>query len=79
MGTRPIAVDHGGVKPRNSAASLAAAAITGVMAFVLFVLGVALLWAGGTVLLGWSLLGLAVASVAATATLTVAGTRPDPR
>lgn len=49
------------------------------MAFVLFVAGVALLFASGPVLLGWSLLGLAVASVAATATLTVAGTRPDPR
>ena len=49
------------------------------MAFVLFVVGVAVLWLAGGVLLGWSLLGLAVASVAATATLTVAGTRPDPR
>ncbi len=48
------------------------------VAFVLFVAGIALLWSGGTLLLGWSLLGLAMASVAATAMLTLAGTRPDP-
>jgi hypothetical protein len=57
---------------------LALAGVTGVVAFVLFVAGIALLWSGGTLLLGWSLLGLAMASVAATAMLTLAGTRPDP-
>jgi hypothetical protein len=66
------------VKPRNGTASLALAGVTGVVAFVLFVAGIALLWAGGTLLLGWSLLGFAMASVAATAMLTLAGTRPDP-
>jgi hypothetical protein len=65
------------VKPRSGTSSLILAGATGVVAFVLFVVGVAVLISGGTMLLGWSLLGLAFASVAATATLTVAGTRPD--
>ena len=65
------------MKPRTGTSSLILAGATGVVAFVLFVVGIAVLISGGTLLLGWSLLGLAVASVAATATLNVAGTRPD--
>ncbi len=67
------------MKPRSGTSSLILAGATGVVAFVLFVVGIAVLFTGGTVLLGWSLLGLGMASVAATATLTVAGTRPEPR
>ena len=67
------------MKPRSGTSSLILAGVTGVVAFVLFVVGIAVLLTSDTVLLGWTLLGLAAASVAATATLTVAGTRPDPR
>ena len=46
---------------------------------MLFLAGCAVLWTSDAVLLGWSLLGLGLAAVAATAMLTLAGTRPDAR
>jgi Kef-type K+ transport system membrane component KefB len=79
MGWRLVRADPVGVKTRSGTVSLACAAVTGVVAFVLFFLGVALLWTGNGVLLGWSVLALGLAAVVATAMLTLAGTRPDPR
>jgi len=81
MGPAPARDDAEGVNRRTGTASLACAAVTGVVAFVLFLAGVVVLWAvEDALLLGWALLGLGTASVAATAMLTVAGTRPaDPR
>jgi hypothetical protein len=64
------------MKERPGAASLALAAVTGVIAFALFLAGAIVLWTLHGAPLGWALLGLGTASVAATAMLTVAGTRP---
>ena len=71
--------DSVGVTTRSGTASLACAAATGMIAFVLFLAGCVVLWTSSAVLLGWSLLALGVAAVAATAMLTLAGTRPEPR
>lgn len=68
-----------GVKPSAGTSALVAAALSGLVAFMLFLAGCAVLWTSDAMLLGWSLLGLGLAAVAATAMLTLAGTRPDPR
>lgn len=65
-----------GVTHRTGASALATAAITGVIAFVLFVAGGGVLWTATNRLLGWSLLAFGLASVIATAMLMLAGTRP---
>ena len=71
--------DSVGVKPSAGTSALAAAALSGLVAFVLFLTGCVVLWTSSAVLLGWSMLGLGLAAVAATAMLTLAGTRPDAR
>ena len=79
MLTRPAPSDPGAVKPTAGTSALASAALSGLVAFVLVLAGGAVLWTSSAVLLGWSLLGLGLAAVAATAMLTLAGTRPTPR
>lgn len=66
------------MKSRTGSLSLACAAVTGVLAFVFFLAGGALLWAGVQTF-GWALLGLGLASVVGNALLTLVGTRPEPR
>jgi high-affinity Fe2+/Pb2+ permease len=78
MCARPALTDPVGVKTRATN-SLACAAVTGVIAFALFMAGIGLLWTGDRLVLGWSVLGLGLAAVVATAMFTLAGTRPDPR
>ena len=66
-----------GGQPSAGTSALAAAALSGLVAFMLFLAGSTVLWTSGAVPPGWSLLGLGLAAVAATAMLTLAGTRPD--
>jgi hypothetical protein len=74
-----VLADPVGVKPSAGTSALAAASLSGLVAFGLFLAGCVVLWTSSAVLLGWSMLGLGLAAVAATAMLTLAGTRPDAR